>query len=396
MKVEIIAHESGDLLPMLLDGDDMPIPAPNEFIISRRSLSPNTLTRNLRELSVLYIWLEKESIDLGSRICSKRLFNEAEIKGGLVECLRRDHEKRKKVTKMVVTPSTFNQRLTTVRQYLAWYFDVVIGAVPYSSTDYEQILDNKKRLLGFLDTSFINAPPTNKSQKKGLDGREIDFLISILNPENKQAYGRDPAVRYRNYILTMTMLYYGLRPGELLSLRVEDVEIGAISSIRVERRSPDPLDTRKPRPQIKRNGRALPIDDPVFAKNLDIYITEWRDLLEDKSDKESEYLILSDDGEPLSQSSITQFFQLLRNRYSNDLPSHLTAKALRHSFSSQMERTLRNSGMEEDKRKQALAYLRGDSSLASQDVYIAQEVEEQAAIALQKYQRTLISEDIPW
>jgi integrase len=396
MKVETITHESGDLLPLLLDGDGLPIPAPNEFIISRRSLSPNTLTRNLRELSVLYLWLENENIDLESRISNKLFFNEAEIKGGLVEFLRRDHEKRQKVKKLVVTPNTFNQRLTTVRQFLAWYFDVVIGSVPYSSNHYEQLIENRQRLLDFLETSFINAPPTNKSQKKGLEGREIDFLLTVLNPENKQAYGRDPAVRYRNYIFTMIMLYYGLRPGELLSLRVEDVEIGAISSIRVERRSPDLLDTRKPRPQIKRNGRVLPIDDPVFAKNLDIYITEWRDLLEDKSDKESDYLILSDDGEPLSQSSITQFFQLLRKKYSNDLPSHLTSKALRHSFSSQMERTLRNSGMEEDKRKQALAYLRGDSSLTSQDVYIAQEVEEQAKIALQKYQRDLILEDVPW
>jgi hypothetical protein len=56
MKVETITHESGDLLPLLLDSDGMPIPAPNEFIISRRSLSPNTLIRNLRELSVLYLW----------------------------------------------------------------------------------------------------------------------------------------------------------------------------------------------------------------------------------------------------------------------------------------------------------------------------------------------------
>jgi len=51
--------------------------------------------------------------------------------------------------------------------------------------------------------------------------------------------------------------------------------------------------------------------------------------------------------------------------------------------------------MEEDKRKQALAYLRGDSSLASQDVYIEQEVEEQANKALKKYQRDLILEDTP-
>lgn len=75
MRVEVISHESGDLLPLLLDSNDMPIPAPNEFIISRRYLSPNTLTRNLRELLVLYKWIENEKIDLDARICSKHFFS---------------------------------------------------------------------------------------------------------------------------------------------------------------------------------------------------------------------------------------------------------------------------------------------------------------------------------
>ncbi|GHK46137.1 hypothetical protein [Escherichia coli] len=47
--------------------------------------------------------------------------------------------------------------------------------------------------------------------------------------------------------------------------------------------------------------------------------------------------------------------------------------------------------MEEDRRKQALAMLRGDSSLESQSVYIAQEVEEQARRALSDYQKKLIT-----
>ena len=117
MKVEIIRHKTGDLLPLLLD--DLPIPALNEFIISRRALSPNTLVRNLRELADLYRWLKRENIDLESRVSSKKAFTEAEIKGGLVEFLRRDQENRHSVKKMVVKPNTFNQRLTSIRQYLA-------------------------------------------------------------------------------------------------------------------------------------------------------------------------------------------------------------------------------------------------------------------------------------
>lgn len=53
---------------------------------------------------------------------------------------------------------------------------------------------------------------------------------------------------------------------------------------------------------------------------------------------------------------------------------------------------MRASGVSEQKRREALAHLRGDSSLSSQDVYIAQAVEESARAALIKYQSTLVEE----
>jgi len=68
--IETITHPSGDQLPILLDGDGLPIPSPNEFILSRRYLSTNTLVRNLRELAVFYRWLGKS--DLRERILSNK------------------------------------------------------------------------------------------------------------------------------------------------------------------------------------------------------------------------------------------------------------------------------------------------------------------------------------
>src|SRR5690606_38510335 len=100
---------------------------------------------------------------------------------------------------------------------------------------------------------------------------------------------------------------------------------------------------------------------------------------------------LSDEGEPLSHSTLTQLFTRLRSTYPNDLPEILTPKSLRHTFSSRMEKVLRMAGLEEERRKQALAILRGDSSLKSQEVYIAQEIEEQARRALSQYQKKLIT-----
>ena len=391
MRVETVSYSSGNQLPILLDEDGLPIPAPNEFVLGRRALSTNTLTRNLNELAVLYKWFKNQAIDPVRRIASSTSFTEAEIRGGMVEFLKRDASKNKSLILFTVSPLTFNQRLTTARQYLGWLYEVYLGSMPHSDMRYERIRDQKNRLMLWLDSSFINAPPMNKGITKGLNDSQVKFLIKILDPNESILFGRDPAVRFRNYVSVMIMLNYGLRPGELLSLRVQDIEFGGISAIRVTRRLDDPKDLRKPRPRIKRNGRVLPIDNPVFARHLDAYIMTWRDHLEAKSDMESDYLILSDEGKPLSQPSITQFFQIIRNRFSNELPANFTAKSLRHTFSSNLERHLRKMGVKEDKRKEVLAYLRGDSSSSSQDEYLMQEIEEQANIAMKNYHQKLLS-----
>jgi len=93
MRVETISYSSGNQLPILLDEDGLPIPAPNEFVLGRRDLSTNTLTRNLNELAVIYNWFKSQTIDPVQRIASSTSFTEAEIRGGMVEFLKRDASK---------------------------------------------------------------------------------------------------------------------------------------------------------------------------------------------------------------------------------------------------------------------------------------------------------------
>lgn len=387
MDVEVILHDSGELLPILLDDDGMPIPLPNEFILFKRHASSNTLIRNLREIKLLYEWFHIHKIDLYDRMIQKKPFTEAEITGSLVEFLRKDHEKRHKMIKIAVKPDTFNQRLITIKQFLNWYIEMYIGTLPFTSNNYQYYITYKTRLISLLDRCFINSPPTNKSLSKGLSNREQSNLIKLIKPKT----GSQNPIEYRNYIMVMLMLSFGLRPGELLSLRVEDIQLGGISSIRVHRRPPDTNDKRKQRPQIKRNGRTLSINDKALAKELDIYITKWREMLDQRNQTsiEWDYLILNQDGKPLSLASITQYFQILKKKYAELVPPNFSPKTLRHTFSSSMERLLREAGVEEDNRKKALAYLRGDSSLSSQDVYTFKETELEANKYLGQYQREI-------
>lgn len=390
MQVETIYHISGYELPILLDDSGLPIPAPNEFILGRRSLSTNTLKRNLVELAIFYKWLKLHNIDPLIRIQNANSFKEAEIKGSLIEFLRREHTGRK-VQKLVVSVLTFNQRLTTVRQFLGWLYEVELGKMPHSDKRYELLREQKARVLKWLDSSFVNAPPKNKRSQKGLTDNQAKYLLEIINPKGSVLFGRDSAVRFRNYVSIVIMMNYGLRPGELLSLRVEDIEFGGISAIKVIRRPIDPSDKRKPRPKIKRNGRVLVINDHEFGRVLDEYIMKWREELEEKSRYQSEYLILNDEGLPLSLSSIRQLFQIIREKYPNELPDNLSAKSLRHTFSTNIEKQLKALGIEENKRAETLAYLRGDNSLTSQLVYLEEEIIEQASIALKKYHEKLLN-----
>ena len=388
MKVKVVTHPTGEQIPIILDNEGLPVPAPNEYLLSRRDKSTNTLVRNARELIILYKWLYSEQIDLRKKLTDPVSFNSAQINSVLVEQLRQDREQSK-----AVSPITFNQRLTTVRQFINWYMSVLISQLPYSSNKFKSLSERKSVFNEWLSGSFISAPPSRKYLKKGLSEEESNFLMNILDPTSIHSFGNNEAVKYRNFISVGLMIYCGLRPGELLSLRVEDITIGSISSVSIVRRKPDLGDTRKPRPQVKRNGRLLPIENLELAKCLNEYIVDLREVLEDKSELESDYLILSDEGEPLSQASITQFFHLLRDKYSQNLPENLSAKSLRHTFSSRMEIAMRQAGLSEQRRREALAHLRGDSSLSSQDVYIAQAVEESAKEALRKYQCGLVKEN---
>jgi integrase len=137
----------------------------------------------------------------------------------------------------------------------------------------------------------------------------------------------------------------------------------------------------------------MPIDNSTFARQLNQYILSSREELESKSDSSSEYLIISHKGDPLSQDRIEQLFRDLRKKFPDDLPPNLSAKSLRHTFSCRMEVILRQNGMDEERRRQALALLRGDSNLDSQNVYIAQEIEEQARVALKNYHRKLLENE---
>ncbi|TXI45013.1 site-specific integrase [Methylophilus sp.] len=389
MRILRVMHETGESLPILVDEDGLPIPSPNEFVFFRRHKSYNTITRNLRELAVFYKWLSDRDIDLEERITSGKLLTEAETSTSLVGFLRKNLE----VGHKPVSPKVFNLRLITVRLYLLWKIDVQMSSLIFSDPRYSFISSARYRLISRFERLFINSPTnTGDIVSKSLTQDQAQFLLNCLNPRNTESFGFFEPVKYRNFTAIYLMLACGIRPGELLSLRLEDLKLNGIPSLTIMRRDPDPNDSRNPKPSIKRNGRILRLSNISHLRVIDSYCTVYREKLVDRSIASSDYLILNDEGGPLSHGSLTQLFIRLRNVYPHALPKILSPKALRHTYSIELERELEASGMEYERRQQALAYARGDSSLESQRVYTDEEIHRQVREASANYQKKLLGE----
>ena len=235
MRVEVITLDHGEELPLLVDAVGLPIPSANEWLLTRRDRAANTLSRNLLELTSLFEWLEEQRIDLWVRISSGKGFTEAEIRGGLLERLRRDRSRRS----VAVGPDTYNKRLDTTARFLKWMFGTCLSSLPSEHRLFDRIQANLDLISRWFSDARMNPEPAKRGNK-GLGNAERNYLIDCLDPSKSgiDSYGKplcrksEPseesrqlmqALRYRNYAMMVLLLFCGLRRGELLSMRVEDV-----------------------------------------------------------------------------------------------------------------------------------------------------------------------------
>lgn len=407
--VRVVSQLLGERVPLVLDEAGFPLAGPNEWLLSRRHLSANTLMRNARELALFENWLSENSIDLDARLCSHRLFTEAELRGGLIGSLRlakqsvcltgatekvRPIEHGKMMLPTPISDENFNNRLRTIHSYLSWRFTVEVGRLASSDAIFLRVKRHSELVDTIFSNSYVAKSPESIGMDKALSDKQLTDFKRLISYKNPVSYGHSAAVKFRNYICSYIMLMYGLRPGELLSLRVEDIVFGGISELRVCRRLVDPLDSRLPRPSVKRAGRQLPIDNPVFARELNEYITTHREkFMENGNARDHNYLIVSDEGDPLHLNSLSQYYRIIRDEFPEELPKNLTSKMLRHTFSVQIERMMAANGIPEQQRVAALMYWRGDTSPESQRVYTDAEMIRQSNKLLNEYHHELVIPD---
>lgn len=369
---------------MLVSPNGLPVIEPNVFALTQRGLAWRTIEKKLRAIAQVHQWADQnDNIDLDERISSGMLFSESEINGSLLPTLRRSRQKRK-VQQLVVAAKSYNVKVMYVKEYLVWRVNSHLVKLSASDSRFQAIEKKLRVIIDWLEDAVLSTSSAGNEVSKGLTPEQLHLLLALTHPDYSGNPWKSDDIRHRNHLI-IHLLLSGLRPAELLTLRVVDILIGAISALEVKRRPHDREDPRLKSPEVKRSGRIIPIADAQFVILIDHYVMEWRPRFEERNASGSDHLILSDEGNPLSYSSIANIFSTLK-QHDKRLPNNLSAKTLRHCFSGSMERNLRYSGIEEGRRKEILAYLRGDTDLESQQIYIREEIKEQARIALQRHQ----------
>ena len=414
-RTKAIVAASGERLPFLLRRvDGMPLFDPMVYVLSQvrgRSHATATIEWHLRAIMHLLVFAEVEGIDLDQRIQTGRLFAPheldalAEAAGQPIDALVESLESRldqsdpptsvpnpasleryraRLIAAKVVSvgPASASTRLRAMRDYLKWLVDRRIG----QSTDNQDIQARREILKSFIAGIDARIPSARRREggklPEGLPREAIQRLIKIVEPEAPDNPWADRRVRIRNQLIVQWLYGLGLRRGDLLAVRISDIQ-AASQQVSIERRPDSLVDPRTRQPLVKTRGRDLPISSLFHATER--YILDVRGASPGAA-KHPFLFVGARTGRPLSHSGLTKMFQDLSAALGLPISAHL----LRHSWNDSFSALMDQKNVPEATEKKVRSYLQGwsESSNAA-GVYTRRHVREEAGRQMLHMQKKL-------
>lgn len=248
--------------------------------------------------------------------------------------------------KDAVDSTTTNRRLSNICGYLTWLTaEMVEGTLKLHDRD----LARSEKYKASIHQAFHAAANSVKSAApiRSLDMHASNAVRDALS--NLDLFPETPHGR-RDRLLIRILLETGLRAGELLKLRCEDVDSEydikpgrTIGVIKVIRRPNDPMDERTLEPSVK----TLPgpvIISKHLAHQILAYITHDRRISIDASKtlRETPYLFVCHSGKrmgkPISRRNLNRAISKLRR--AQGIPAWLSPHTLRHTHFTELFETL--------------------------------------------------------
>lgn len=423
LSVHVLGH--GERVPMLLDARGLPLFYPTLFATAQlrnAGSAVNTIRNKLADVLVLMRWerAQEPERDLISEFSRSRYLSVADIVSlrdfaardmrDVAEPLTADRlgiagthllEARVKSSQPLSTIGSQQHynRLSTIADFVEFVASTVTQH-KHSSTDALSIARmanaiRKHRPRGVTQRSgdelSVRSPRTEL----------VDRFIAVGTPGDPRNPFRDPGLQVRNAIIFGLFRHTPIRRGELLSLRIDQLELGHEPRVWVRRNQDDVSDSRRYQPVSKTKERPLPIPQSL-ADQIQHYIMHVRSRI--GSARRHPYLLVSHQsgitsGHPLSLSALSsQIFAAMRSVDPEFAEIH--PHAFRHHFNYQLSKQMdrhnaqasssnKSDQISEAREMDIRAFLNGHRNKASGAFYNRRHVREESDRAIRQLQAEL-------
>ena len=103
---------------------------------------------------------------------------------------------------------------------------------------------------------------------KALQDSQFDLLMEIIQPGHPENPFKARDIAVRNALIVHLLICLGIRRGELLGIRIPDIEISELT-LTIHRRPDEPVDPRLRQPYTKTLARTLPLSPRLAEIILD-------------------------------------------------------------------------------------------------------------------------------
>ena len=426
LRVQLVVFSNGERCPMLIDGaTGIPLFDPTVWTLTTyRRRSASTMEQALRGAMLIHLFCARRGIDLAERVQTGTFFDSCELDDLEREAarpvrvlaessalmmtadgdkasqtratspLKRNHTGFLRRLPSVAQLTSVDRRTTGVRlyylrEYIKWLGDrqsFMIGRDAEGNIEVDRCRKSYSAALEKICVALTtrSGGVSGKSKRLALSPQQRKELLRVTDPDFTDNPWRDPFVRLRNHLIILTFLCTGMRRGELLSLKVRQIEM-PLKRVSIVRNQDDKADPRRRQPAVKTYGRMVPLGHDLIALTH-CYIRERARI---GSARKHGFLMVSETGRPLSLSALTLIFDDLRRAFPTLGP--VTAHVLRHTWNEQFSDDADEIGMDPDEERRVRIELMGWSpTSAMPDYYLRRKTIAKAAETSEAMQRRVM------
>lgn len=358
-RVTLVRWASGERMPTLLDRQaGVPLHAPMLYALMElrsRGRASATIDQALRAVMVLLLSLRRQGIDLEARIDAGKLLDLAEIEEVSRHCrleldallslpavqspsakvvpLKGDKRPKRGAALPEVGVGTVAIRMLYVRDYLEWFVNDRLQLQARAGGEAGNTQQAQAALQSTLQALAARTPSVASNRntvgkREGLTDETKQRLEEVLDLDSPENPWKGAHARERNAVLVRWLRDTGMRRGEVLGLKVSDVNFQKLTVL-VARNADAPEDPRVQQPLNKTADRVLPISAELATLTRKYVMGARRAV---KAARKHEYLFVANGtGAPMSLSALNKLFTVLREKCP-DLPDELSPHVLRHTW----------------------------------------------------------------